>query len=422
MNAVFLSLLAAADFLGAARSVETSTRAVDTELVRSAQGEAAPPARISGLFRVSSGAEWDTNARRTVTGPRTQDALGRLTIDLATNWRPESNQHEVGAHYILGVKRFGRTRAEDLLAHDLEIHTDHWLGPWISVGTLGSARASRTHARARNYGVARGQLSARLHPPDAPIDVELLGGFNRFRFHPEHRFSYTGPDLTLKAWVHIGKYFNFGARGGYGLRSYAQGLVRGTTPIDPADPNTTPSDAVFDPALDTWVDSHGTRLAVREFITFCGESESEKTERKVHCTPASRQDREWSAAASAEYNGAFRVGAEYLARVQRSTSIFENVDRHRISAYGHVGLPWRLTASFLAAVQFNHGRSASEGILFAEDDENQNSLEVQLSHRVLDNLSIDLRGAIFVYQFTTSKQSFVRQTAYLGVSYRGSGP
>ncbi|MBK8012662.1 MAG: hypothetical protein IPK13_15025 [Deltaproteobacteria bacterium] len=406
--------------LTAVGAVETSTSAAESSRARADETHAT----VSGQFRVSSGAEWDTNARRTVTGPRTQDALGRLTVDLMTNWRPRSSNHEVGAHYILGVKRFGRTRAEDLLAHDLEIHSDHRLGPWISVGASGNARASRTHARARNYSIARGELSASLHPPHAPIAFQFGGGLNRFQFHPEPSFSYTGPDLSLKAWIYIGAHLSLGARGGYGLRRYALGLVRGTTPVDPANPDTTPPDAVFDPALDTWVDGRGAPLPVREFITFCSESADEKAKRKIHCTPESRQDREWSAAASAEYRikSSFRAGIEYLVRVQRSTSVFENVDRHRISAYGHVGLPWRLTASVLAALQFTHGRSASEGLLFAEDNENQNSLEFQVSHRLSDNLSLDARGAIFAYHFTTSNQSFLRQTAYLGVSYRGASP
>jgi len=136
------------------------------------------------------------------------------------------------------------------------------------------------------------------------------------------------------------------------------------------------------------------------------------------CTPRLRRDTEVQLAAGVTYRGGILVGGQYLLRRQRSTSELENVDRHRLTLFGTVGLPLDLTLSGLAALQINTGASLTDNRFLAEDDENQNSLQLQLRRPLFEGLSIEARYALFANQFSTAAANFVRHTVYLGVSYR----
>lgn len=135
------------------------------------------------------------------------------------------------------------------------------------------------------------------------------------------------------------------------------------------------------------------------------------------CARMLRTDTEVDLGFRASYRGTFIVGGEALLRLQRSTSELEVIDRYRLSAYATVPLPLELTLSLIGALQYNHGLSASQQIYVAEDDENQNSLEVQLGRRIFAALRVDLRYALYANEFATASARFLRQTVYLGVSY-----
>lgn len=112
-----------------------------------------------------------------------------------------------------------------------------------------------------------------------------------------------------------------------------------------------------------------------------------------------RTDTEVDLGFRASYRGTFIVGGEALLRVQRSTSELEVIDRYRLSAYATVPLPLELMLSLIGALQYNHGLSASQQIDVVEDDENQNSLEVQLGRRIFAALRVDLRYALYANEF-----------------------
>ena len=114
----------------------------------------------------------------------------------------------------------------------------------------------------------------------------------------------------------------------------------------------------------------------------------------------------------------FVIGLRYLLRLQRSNSELENIDRHRISLQGTVELPWALMLNVLAGLQINTGVSVTDTRYLAEDDENQNSVQVQLGRALSEDLGLEARYALFANQFTTAEVDFLRHTVYLGLRYR----
>ena len=105
-------------------------------------------------------------------------------------------------------------------------------------------------------------------------------------------------------------------------------------------------------------------------------------------------------------------------RLQRSNSDFENIDRHRIEITATFGLPGRFTVNVLGALQINDGVSITDQKFLADDDENQNSLNVGVQRPIFGDAYAEARYALFTNQFSTADASFIRHTVYLGVGVR----
>jgi hypothetical protein len=334
-------------------------------------------------FRVSAGGEWDTNATRSIEGAGgdvVSDGLVRLVVDTRVRFDPAPG-HQISAGYLLGAKRFFREQTEDLLVHNLNLSSGHVLVPWLIASIVGAGKMSRIRNGTRDYnlGYVDGALTFR---PLGQLDLEAHGGISGFTFPAEPNYDYLSPRVG-------------------GALTYRP--IRGLSLTGGFD----------------WVwrryDGNALVRTTENMLSFCMPEEQERN----ICVPAGkRRDTEAQISINATYRGSFVVGGGYLLRLQRSNSDLEQVDRHRISAFGTVGLPFDFTLNLLAALQINNGVSITDTLFLAEDDENQNSVQAGIGYRIVGDLVAELRYALFANQFATNDVSFLRHTVYLGLGYR----
>jgi hypothetical protein len=358
-----------------------------------------PEAALS--FRVALGEEWDTNARRTITagdvnvlpgaslpsGPVVGDGLTRLLADTQGVFR-FGERHQLNLGYVLGAKRFYGYGSEDLLVHDLSFGTSHFLSSWLSLASWGTLRASRIRSGLRDYSL--GTLGAGVYVrPIELFTIGVSGGLTGFDFVPERRLSFGAPSVGGEVTVRPIARLAFTARIDHIWRNYhGNALVLGQV---------------------------GTGTNAVDRVVFCDATDRSTVDR---CTPVARNDTEVAFALRGAYRGKVVIGGEYLLRVQRSTSRFEDIDRHRLSGFATFPLPFGFTANLLAALQINSGVSITGTKYVGEDDENQNSVQAQLGYDLSEELTAQLRYALFANQFSTAPVSFLRQTVYFGISYR----
>lgn len=362
---------------------------------------------LSASMQASSGAEWDTNASRAVSGNEqdiligasrdgeiTQGGLLRLLLDTGLNLKV-GRGHQVNLAYVVGAKRFFREGDQDLLANNLTLSTHHQLSKRINAGASGWFKSSRIRSGARDYnlGIASTHVGALL---GTNMHVDLGAEVRTFRFYNEERFNYWGPQGYLRASYWPSKTIEFSARGSLAQRNYrGNALVEGRYTLDPNAP---------------------------PLLVFC-ESPAFEAGLGIECTPAGkRKDTEGQVELSARLRTRVVLArGGYLLRLQRSNSDFENINRHRLYAQVTGALPWLVTANILATLQVNDGVSITDTKFLAEDDENQNSLRLQIRRPLSDDLDLEFNYGLFTNQFSTADVSFFRQTISLGIRTHLSG-
>lgn len=351
-------------------------------------------AKLSGHV----GVEYDSNARRAVpplpgepSGFRGRpveviaDPVTRASVSFDTAWTPDDGAHALHLDLDLGAKRFFAESEQDLVAAEVGLGSRHAFGP-LHLGLAGRHRSSRMRGGFRDHDTDVLSVDAlwRLHPH---WQTELSGSLSRFGFLPEPRFDHWGPGFEARlAWLPAPAWrWHLGA--GHVWRNYAgHALVIGTTEA-------------------------GTQR-----LTFCDGEDPDLT-----CQSAPRHDRELRLGTQASFNGPWVARVGYLARLQTSSSPFEDVNRHRFSASITVELPLHIVATARGALQLSDRSSPTRGRLLTEDDENQNLVQVQLLYPIASQLDLEVRYGYFASVFSTAGTGFERQTAYIGLSARTSG-
>lgn len=355
----------------------------------------------SGSLRATLGGELDTNARRAIQAIESdplegrvrptrvvEDGLVRALVGAYGTFRVDP-AHAVFGELILGTKRFLRESTEDLVAQSLALGTSHEISPDWSFSTFAEVRISRIRSGQRDYDLALGGAELRLLL--GVLDLTARTYVSGFAFAVEPRFDHLGPAAVFEVGLRPLSRLRLAVRGGLLWRFYeGNGLVVGM-----------PDDG----------------LDGAPILTFC-----EEPSPGIRCSSERRRDEE----AQLEVIGRFRsadlmLELRYLLRLQRSTSPLENLDRHRLAAQATAGLPFEVTASLQAALQMNDGRSLTDEQLLAEDDENQNAVQVQLQRPLTEAVDLELRWALFANQFSTTDVSFLRQTVYLGLAVHVGG-
>lgn len=354
-----------------------------------------PWGSVWASVQASTGAEWDTNAQRSVGGDLTDvladanrpteqvsDGLLRMLVDTQAILRL-GKPHRLQASYTLGAKRFFRESTEDLLTHNLTVTTLHRWSPRWDLGVSGWLQSSRIRRGTRDYNLGIGQATLGLRLADS-WRLELGAGGRGFRFYAEDNFDYWGPQASLRLSFSPEKRWAASVRGAWVHRRY-----RG-------------------PALIEVDQENG-----RTILAFCDETNRELYD----CVPGNRLDHEGQLDLGGRWqSGPLLLRGGYLLRLQRSTGDLENINRHRLYLNLTWALPvWGMTSNLMGTLQLNDGVSVTDQKFLAQDDENQNALRVQLRKPLNDTLDLELNYALFANQFSTADVSFVRQTVFLGL-------
>ncbi len=365
-----------------------------------------------GRLRLAAGSEWDTNARRAIQGADAEgdnvafplasrpfdvvsDGLVRVVVDSAGALQFGAN-HGLRGHYVLGAKRFFTESTEDLLVQEIGLASQHRWSKSFQLGLNGTYKGSRIRSGLRDYDVLTGGVGGTVRLAKH-WRVDLQARLTRFLFAAETRFNYWGPRGSLGLSFRPRRGFSFSLRGGATSRLYdGRALVEGV-----------------------FVDATGTPVGGAETIlTFCENPEAVRQQGYV-CEPAGRRrDVEFTGSAGISYRGAFLVSAQYLLRLQRSNSDFENIDRHRLELTATFVLPGQITMNILGSLQFNQGVSITDQKFLADSDENQNSVNVGLQRPLTDAMYLEARYSLFTNQFSAADVTFFRHTIYAGLGYR----
>ena len=355
------------------------------------------PVEGQGAVRLSLGAEFDTNPRRalpTLAGVDSEpaarsdivgDGLARMLVDARGTLRL-GEEHWMSVSITLGSKRFVAATTEDLLVQDFALQSEHGLVSTLVLSTFAEGRWNRMRSGVRDYDALRGGFGLGILL-DA-LEVRTFGGGDRFALGIDRRFNNLGVFAGVNVAFRPMRRWSFDLRGAHQWRFYeGNGLVMGE----------------IEETSET-------------VLTFC-QDRAGLAEQGIRCRSEPRRDGEWQGSLFARYRGTILVGElGYSFRGQRSSSSLENVDRHRLQASATLGLPWALQLSALGAIQVNQGVSITDNQLFAEDDENQNVVQVQVHRELTEALAVDARWSWYNNQFGTTDVSFDRQTFYLGVS------
>lgn len=340
--------------------------------------------------RASAGAEVDTNARRAIAGAAgsdavVADALVRVTAEVRAQLRSREGHFLVG-QLGAGAKRFVEQGPEDLLAYRAQLEGRLGLGAGWFLGARGWGRLSRIRNRQRDYEL--GELTAELGWREGAFEAAAFGGGSAFGFGIEPRFDYVGVSVGARLGWRPWRDLFLGVQGGFRVRDYAGNALVVAASVD------------------------GTLPPRR---TFC-EDPARELEVGYRCSPRNRRDDEVRVGGTLRWLGDFLLELGYLARIQRSSSELENVDRHRISLLATFALPARLDLSVRGGLQINDSVTLTDRAFLAEADENQNVLQAQLQRPIEGPVTAELRYALFANQFADVAAEFVRHTVYLGLA------
>lgn len=344
-------------------------------------------------LRVAAGSEWDSNAPRAPTTPGAAAPPGDGVVRVLADLRARldlTTRDLLTARYVVGMKRFFAQDPEDLFVHDLEASASVGLPAALDLQLRGRHRASHVRSGARDYTLssAEGGLSWR---PYEVVRLSAAARVDAFDFPPTCELAYVGPGARVAVDVSPLESLELGAQGGWAWRTY-----EGAFQLD-----------------------QGT-----QGVLCRGGDES-------------RRDSEPSLGIHGTYRGGIIAGVELQARFTRSTQLtqsaeapnapaeeeFADLDRYRASAFVTAPLPLELVLSVAGTLQFNRSQTSSPDVprsLEVEDDENQNSLEVQLSRPVGGGVEVVVRYALYANEFATAEADFLRHTAYLGLSFEAS--
>lgn len=345
--------------------------------------------------RFTSGAEWDTNAERAVRAgemplaafgdlEEVGDGLARVTADVSGRVMP-TRSLVAWLGYQLGAKRFAREQSQDFFTHQFFGQGAWFAADAWTLGVSGSFRLSRIRSALRDYNIGSGSAYVRWSPR-RDLSIAATGTFTGYRYLLDDHFDYRGPSAGLEATFAPISRLTISGGATHHWRNYSRNGL-------------------------TLTNDSG-----RTFASFCDELFAPDDD--TFCAGAIRRDTEIDLSIGARYVGTIQFGGQYRLRAQRSTSDYENTDRHRLTADVTFGILDDLQATVLAVLQFNNQTSVTDTLQQAEDDENRNNLSLGLRYALSDHLALDLRYALYVEQFSTNDASYLRQLFYLGLGYR----
>ena len=347
-------------------------------------------------FRVATGHQWDSNPSRAIGRISRQGRPDTLIRALVENELlvDVTRKDLVGAKYVLGAKRFFEAQTEDVVVHDLRLFASSALSRLFHAGLNGQWRQSRVRVGRRDYDLVRGFGTLGLTPGHG-LRLQGEAGFDSYGYPTEalRRLDYAGPWVGARLSWRASRALSLSTRAGYVWRGF-----KGNALANAIDPRSN-----------------------QVVVSFCDGTDPFP----VSCVPQQRNDTEVQFRLRGEYRSSWLAGAEFMVRALRSNSVFEDFNRFRLRGWLTTPLPLGLILNVTGALQIITltDVSLTQVRYMPEDDENQNSLKVALSYPIADAFMIDARYELFASDFQTNDEArFLRQTAFLGVSYQvGAG-
>jgi hypothetical protein len=350
-------------------------------------GEESRSARMS--LRLLAGPEFDSNANRSLVISREDsksDRLVRLVMDSKLHYRL-SKIHSFSGSYLLGTKRFQEEDAEDVIVQNIVANSRHEVTERVHMGSVFRYRQTRMRSILRDYSLGRGGLRVGWKPVPM-LDIWAAGGGQRFIFPQETRLNYLGPYASVGLSWKVSPYFRWDF-----FAVFEQQYFDGN-------------------ALTTIEPIGGSQL----IATFCDDDDRRFRGR---CESQIREDAFFLSSIKVSYQRLYIVGAELQYQSKRSNSVYEDINRIRISVFATRELGLGIIVNALAAIQYTSEQSLSQNIYQyqPEDDENQNRLSLQLSRSLYNSASAVLRYELFANAFATNDTAFFRQTVFAGLSF-----
>ena len=357
-------------------------------------------------LRLELGAEYDSNSTRAevVAGAQTQDpvvgaAVLRSTARLQLGWRRGINQ--LRASGLVGGKVFldGSVQDQNTFVGQLAVDDQLRVHQRLSLGVSGdyydvsqqtvvSNCSVRSCDRHRDFRSGSAQLRLVGHGDLA--QVTLTGGYRGFRWKPDPSYDFQSAQGQLQILVRFdvahGK-SELDLTAGYQLerRFYAGLAARNICP---------PGDPIEARCLDVGTDSR----------------------------------RDWFHQAGLELTwvGPVLLSAGYALQLTSSTSFGQSLLRGIFTVKLGARLPWQLFLTLKGQLLANKyldpvllSREVNSQTLVSIEDENRNAFVADLERPIgRSGVAIEARYSVFTNELSAAPVSFLRQVAYLGVTWR----
>jgi len=316
----------------------------------------------SGTAHAAVGGGYDSNAGRDLDGLSQGDGLLLGTLQLDGALAPAEGSFNLSGSYDLGAKRFFTLSEDDLVAQDAQLEGSGQVGP-LTLGLDGRAKDKRSRGGDRDYtDLSAGALGAG-RAGKVPLRLDL--GVERFLYHPDPEYDFTGPTLAFSVTVPLPAKQRLIFSLGGSLRGYDPASRDGSGQI--------------------------------------------------------RADRTGSAGAMWRYRGKVigEVGYDFLA--DGSNQFGRSYQRHRLAGSVALFLPFEIALAAQGALQitrFPDGVALSPELMLATDDESTNSLSVSLSRELPAGLLVELQGAGYEADYATNGLHYHRATVELRLGWQ----
>ncbi len=327
----------------------------------------AAAAETTGNLRFSTGAGFDSNARRDYDSVgREGDAFAFLTgaghLQLADHkWR-------AAADYELGARKFVSVQGTDVLAQALAAQGLRMLGPSWAIGL--EVRGKDRRGGERDYSDLAAAAFAEFAASRA-LEVRAEAAARRFIYRPLSSYTFTAAEFAAQARYRFDRRHSIALVGELGLRFYGD-EVRSDPAVEP------------------------------------------------NPIPPLRRDLAFLAGASYSYRGPFALTLGYSYGGADSNSFGETNFRHRLTASAGLLLPWELTVLLQGAIQriqYPDGRYQSQDLILLLED-NQNSISLKLLRPLSSHLDAELFYGLYQADLRQNGLTYHRHVAWIGITWR----
>ncbi len=318
------------------------------------------------------GAEVDTNATRDEGAQTSLDVLTRYFLKLESAQAVGDGQG-LDLKFRSGGKLYRRFEQEDALLNQGDVRyflqpLAAWEQRWIFVTTAASLKDSTEEGRLRDY--LRASAGAGLGLSLGPLTLTAGAGAALFVFKPDRRLSNSGPTSELGAQLRLSE--AWALRAGVNLQEKRYPSSR-------------------------FVARETTGEIVRDELTL-------------------RLDKVQSVSAGLAWRGPVVASLDLSWLDNASNSDGQSVERTGAALTITAPLPWSVLVSATASLQQTaYGDEIFIDETLAVDEDNRNSLVVEVERPISERVGVALRYALYGQEFGAASADYGRQLFFLGL-------